>query len=264
MDLPMMNFAPTSAPYRLGIVIPAYNEAVRLPGTLAAMAAARPTLPGVDVIRIMVASNASTDRTVAVAHEAAERYKLPLIVTEYSLKGKARAVRAGMLALAGAGLALDGLLFMDADNATDLSEFARFDLADRDAIQIASRHAPGAVIEHLGGPSRSRETMALGSRLLTRLALGLHLSDTQCGFKLFPVATVAPLFGALRTASWMFDAELLARAQIAGITLREVPVRWVEMPGSKVRPIIDTIGSLRGLWEVRQTLAREREESLSE
>lgn len=246
-----------SAPYRLGIVIPAYNEVVRLPGTLAALAAARIALPGIELVRVLVAVNGSTDRTVAVAHESGTRYQLPLVVTEYPSKGKALAVRAGMLELAAAGLALDGLLFMDADNATDLIELDRFDLVDRAAIQIASRHVPGAVIEHPGGRSRPRELMSLGMRILTRHLLGLHLSDIQCGFKLFPTSTVEPLFGALLTTSWVFDAELLARAQAAGILVREVPVRWLDMPGSKVHPIFDTIGSLRGLWEVRQTLTRE-------
>lgn len=244
-------------PYRLGIVIPAYNEAVRLPGTLAAIAGARLALPDVSVERILVAVNGTTDRTVAVAHEAGERYGLPLDVRDYPSRGKASAVRTGMIELHEAHPDLDGLLFMDADNATDLAELARFDLADRDAIQIASRHAKGAVIEHIGGPSRPREAMSLGMRLLTRLLLGLHFSDTQCGFKLFPPAVAADLFKALETESWVFDAEILARAQRAGVTVREVPVRWVEMPGSKVRPIRDTIGSLRGLLEVRRVLAQD-------
>ena len=253
-----MEFPSAPAPYRLGIVIPAYNEAVRLPGTLAAIAAALPTLSDVEVVRVLIAVNGTTDRTVAVAHEAGERYGLPLEVVDYASRGKALAVASGMLELAGREPALDGLLFMDADNATDLTELAHFDLADREAIQMASRHAPGAVIEHLGGPSRLREAMSLGMRSLTRVLLGLRFSDTQCGFKLFPAGVVAPLFGALRTTSWVFDAEILARAVAAGITVREVPVRWVEMPGSKVRPVRDTVSSLRGLLEVRRTLADER------
>jgi dolichyl-phosphate beta-glucosyltransferase len=51
----------------------------------------------------------------------------------------------------------------------------------------------------------------------------------------------------LRSSSWVFDAELLARARACGIPVRELPVHWVEMPGSKVRPVRDGLGSLRGL-----------------
>jgi dolichyl-phosphate beta-glucosyltransferase len=58
--------------------------------------------------------------------------------------------------------------------------------------------------------------------------------DTQCGFKLFRREVAADLFGALRTDGFGFDVELLLLAQRRGYRIVEVPITWIDQPGSRV------------------------------
>ena len=241
--------------YRFALVIPVYNERDRLPGTLAAMAVAE--IPGFELVSVHIADNGSGDGSGALAAAVGAKLGLPLVVHRLAVAGKARAL-AAVMPLAAQGV--DGVLFMDADNATDLGQLARFDPADRTSIQIGSRRAAGATITPLAASRRSssRRVLSTGMRLLAHLLLAEPAHDTQCGFKLFPASCVPGLFGALRSSSWVFDAELLARARAGGIVVREQPVHWVEMPGSKVRPVQDGLGSLRGLLGIWWWLRAER------
>lgn len=244
------------APYRIAVVIPAYNEQDRLPGTLAKIAVAH--IPGFEVAQIYVAENGSNDDTAAIAAAVGERLGLPLTVERLNALGKAQTL-AKIMPVAARGV--DGVLFMDADNATDLEELRHFSPDDRLSIQIGSRYVAGATIVSLDSTGRSwpRRLLSGGMRTLSHLLLRLPEHDTQCGFKLFPAACVPALFGPLRSSSWVFDAEILARAHRAQIPVYERPVRWVEMPGSKVRPVRDGIGSLVGLfaiwWHIRDASA---------
>jgi glycosyltransferase involved in cell wall biosynthesis len=242
--------------YRLAIVIPTYNETARLPGTLAAIAAT--SLPGVEITSILLADNGSTDDTCALGERLGRELGLPLLALRLPVRGKARALRAAMPTAA--GLPVDGILFMDADNATPLSALNRFPLAAPAAILIASRRVPGATISSQTAESRSRgrELLSGLSRLLTRLLLGLPETDTQCGFKLVPRIWAGPLFAALRSDGWMIDAELLARAHQAGLPVREIAVDWTDMAGSKVRPGKDALLSLLGLLRIFGWLTADR------
>jgi dolichyl-phosphate beta-glucosyltransferase len=245
--------------FRLGIVIPAYNEADRIGPTLRGIASA--VLPGIAVDQVVVALNGTTDATAEVAAQEAEHTGMRVEVWECPGRGKAAAVAWAMRRMAAESPALDGILFMDADNATPLSALADFPIAsDPGAVWSASRHAPGSRIITLDGkPSPAiRRLMSWGMRVMARLLLRIPETDTQCGFKLFPRASVEPLLGALRSRSWVFDAELLARAHRAGYTVREVPVDWTDQPGSSVRPVRDSLASIAGLLSIAWTMLRER------
>lgn len=249
--------------YRLAVVVPAYNERDRLPHTLAAIARAIPTLrPAIETVLVLVVDNASSDDTSALALAEGTRLGLPISVIPCPIRGKANAVIDGVQVAARHASAPDGVLFMDADNATDLGSVRAFDLTDRDAVWIASRYAPGAQIIHPQGDSPLRVLMSRGMRALTRLLLGLPLTDTQCGFKLVPARLVTPLYGRLRDRSWVFDAELLGLAHRAGIRVREAGVIWTEMAGSKVSPLRDTLSSLRALLRIAAAL-RGRDEEIA-
>lgn len=242
--------------YRLAIVIPTYNEHDRLPATLRAIAACQ--LPEVELVRILIADNGSQDDTVALAQRLGVQLNLPLTAHALPVRGKALALRLAMPMAALAG-DVDGVLFMDADNATDLGQLARFPLEDRNVLLIGSRFAPGAFIESLElRRPWARQFLSAASRRLTKVLLRLPEHDTQCGFKLIPAAWVAPLFGRLRSQGWMIDVELLARAHQAGLAVREIGIHWIEQPGSKVRPGRDAIGSLFGLCQIRFWLSLER------
>ena len=244
-----------NTPYRLAILIPACNEELRIGELIEALAAAR-TNPAIEYALTALVLNGTTDETGAVARQLAERHGLPLEIWEAPIKGKAAAL-AWAFPRAAADQSLDGILFLDADNATDPNQLAAFDLRDRSAIWIGSRRAPGAQVIELAGHSPLRSLMSWGMRRITGLLLGLPERDTQCGFKLFP-RRHAWLWERLVDRSWVFDTELLARAHLAGISVREAPVRWVEKDGSKVSPLSDSLRSLAALWRIRRTLRGER------
>jgi glycosyltransferase involved in cell wall biosynthesis len=245
-----------ATPYRIAIVIPAYNEALRLPETLKAIATH--SVEGFSLVNIIVADNASVDDTGEVALTYKAQLNLPLTVHRLAVAGKASTLRE-MMPVACAP-EVDGVLFMDADNATDINQLSHFDFNDRQSIQIASRYLPESTIVTAKGGKRgwSREILSWVMRRMTQVLLGLPEKDTQCGFKLFPNPAVKPLFENLTSRSWVFDAEILAQAHRMGLTVKEIPVYWVEMPGSKVKPVQDSFKSFIALWQIKWALRRNR------
>ena len=229
-----MSGAERGEPARMvAIVMPAWNEAERVGATLDAIAAfakAHQT-----VAATYLADDGSTDRTTGVAWEEAERAGLPLEILRLPHRGKALTVRDAMLQVSGAADA-DYLLMLDADNEISIEHLAAVNWSpDRDTVYIARRVGettgrPGAT------PSVYRRLMSLGMRLASRLLLGLPYRDTQCGFKLFPRHLAFELFSQQRTATWVFDAELLVIARRSGLPIREVPVVWQPRGESRVGP----------------------------
>lgn len=242
----------------LQLVIPAYNEAGRLPATLAALretvavlaAEGARALPGaVPVpVEVIVVDNASTDDTAAVAR-AADGPDLRVRVVTCAERGKGAAVRAGLLATTAAHVG-----FMDADGATDLGALApAWRLLQRDAdVVLGSRALHSSVTQ--ARHSRLRDG---GARLYRRLAGHVvpGVADTQCGFKLLRGDLARAVAADLRTAGFAFDVELLARARAAGGRLLEIPVVWHDVPGSTFDPVRHGWASFRDLgrlaWQLR-------------
>jgi len=230
----------------VAIVMPAWNEAERIGATLEAIAAfgeghAEP-------LTVHLADDGSTDRTTGVAWETAQRGGLRLEILRLPHRGKALTVRDAMLQVSGASDA-DYLLMLDADNEIAIDHLARVDWSgDTDTIYIARRvrEADG----RLGRTASSyRRLMSIGMRLAARLLLGLPYSDTQCGFKLFPRHLAFELFSQQRTATWVFDAEVLFIARRSGLRIREVPVVWQPRGESRVGPAA-AFTSAGGLFEI--------------
>ena len=201
---------------RLSVVIPAFNEAQRLPATLErvrAYLAARGA-----PFEVLVVDDGSTDGTASVARAAGG----PVHVLRHEAnRGKGHAVRAGMLAVQGARR-----LMTDADLSTPIEELARLEQElDRGFdVAIGSRAVPGARIE-VHQPAY-REAMG---RLFNRLAQALLLPgvhDTQCGFKLFTAEAASAAFGACRLDGFSFDVEALYVARRRGLRIAELPVVW--------------------------------------
>jgi glycosyltransferase involved in cell wall biosynthesis len=240
-----------STPY-LSIVVPAYNEAVRLPETLRAITAYLAGKPFSS--EIIVVDDGSTDETAAIA--AAAMIASRGWVLREPHRGKGASVRAGMLAATG-----ERVLFTDADLAVPIDEADRL-LAALDAgfgVVIGSREGEGASRE---GEPAFRHVMGRVFNRLVRLIAVPGIDDTQCGFKLFradAVAAIIPrlrLYGAdapvVRGARVTgFDVEVLVIARRQGFRIREEPVRWRYGVQSKVRPIADTFWNLRDVLRVR-------------
>ena len=226
-----MTTNPPSRTPTVAIVMPAYNEADRIEATLQAIADFSKLQAGPRAVYL--ADDGSTDRTTGVAWDSAQRLRLPLEILRLPHRGKALTVRDAMLKVSGASDA-DYLLMLDADNEVSIDHLAAVDWSiDPDTIYIARR------VGDMGGrlgvtPAGYRRLMSIGMRIASRLLLGLLYRDTQCGFKLFPRHLAFELFSQQRSASWVFDAELLVIARRSGLTIREVPVTWQPRGESRV------------------------------
>ena len=219
----------------LSIVIPAYNEAIRLGPTLARIQAWRATLAYSS--SLLVVDDGSQDATAAVAQASgAELWRLP---QNY---GKGRAVREGLLRVKG-----DFCLITDADLSTPIEECTRLwaALAGGAALAIGSRSLPGSKVER--HQPWYRESMG---RHFNRIVQGGILPgyiDTQCGFKLFKAAAISEIIPRLSIDGFAFDVEMLLIARRRQLPVVQVPVRWRDDPDSRVGIVRD---STQMLWEL--------------
>lgn len=226
----------------LEIVIPAYNEAARLPDTLARTAeflAARPWRS-----QVVVVDNGSIDDTAAVVREFAGASPVPVHLIGCSRPGKGAAVRRGLLS---SGSRFVG--FFDADLATPLEtlEVTMRLLRHGATAVIASRHLPESSFVRRQGIGRRVGGSVF--RLLTQSMVD-GVRDTQCGFKFFERDAVARAMVQCRTGGFAFDAELLRRLQRDGGRIVEVPVAWTDGAASSLRPIRDGAAAFGAVLKV--------------
>ena len=205
------------------IVIPARNEARRLPAGLAQLCQQAAALPM--RAAVVVVDSASTDATGIVVREFS-RGPVAVSLLRCERPGKGIAVRAGLLATQAPFVG-----FCDADMATDLAalEVAVGLLAAGHPMVIGSRALEGSVVE-----ARSSAVRRVGAATFRALARQIvpDATDTQCGFKFFTGPLARAAAQPLRTAGFAFDVELIARCQRLGATLTEIPVHWRDVTGS--------------------------------
>ncbi len=210
---------------KLSVIIPAYNEAAVIESTVHSVVTfCQQYFPG--DFEIIIVDDGSTDGTgILVQNVFGTQVRL---ITHTTNQGKGAAVRTGMMATLG-----DFALFMDADNSTNINHVTNFFLAMTSMdIVLGSRAINGAEIA-VAQKSWKRNLGRAGNWLIRSL-LKLPVSDTQCGFKLFRTATTRHLFVKQRRTDWAFDFEILYVAQMSGLKLKELPVRWVNNFDSKV------------------------------
>jgi glycosyltransferase involved in cell wall biosynthesis len=234
----------TAAPARTGaalsLVFPCYNEAERLPRTLAAYLAELPRQPG--AVELLVVDDGSTDQTFAVAQDIAAQDDRVRVIRSQPNHGKGFGVRTGVLQANG-----ELIVFTDADGSYGPREVARVTAALADApVAIGSRPAGWAT-----GPPARRLASRLFNRAI-RALLGLPFGDTQCGLKGFRRHAALELFGRARLDGFAFDVELLFLARRLDLAVSEVPVRAEVRDGSKVQLVVDALGMLRDVLRVRR------------
>ena len=205
----------------LTVVVPAFNEARRLPQTLARLSGyLRDRVRNAEVL---VVDDGSTDDTVATAASLGDA----VTVVRQSHAGKGAAVRRGVLA---AGR--DWILVMDADMAIPIEEIERLaDAADDAPIVIGSKRLGNADLRY---PLLRRIGSRLG-QLWIQLLVVRGFRDTQCGFKLFRRDAAQQLFAVQRLDGFGFDFEVLYLARRYGIAVRELPVSCHHVAGGTVR-----------------------------
>jgi dolichyl-phosphate beta-glucosyltransferase len=216
----------------LSIIIPAYNEEMRLPATF------REVLSFTEAqdytCEVLLVENGSTDRTYEIAQAYAGKHPQLRVIRSLE-RGKGRAVRYGMLEAIG-----EYRFMCDADFSMPVSEITRFLPPNIDSydIAIASREAPGAVRHN---EPFYRHFVGRGFNLLIRLLALPGLHDTQCGFKCFHAPVAEYLFRKQTLPGWSFDVELLFIARKKGYRVVELPIHWYFNPDSKVRVLHDSI-----------------------
>ena len=234
---------------QLSIVIPAYNEAARLPATLgevsAWLSAHRPSS------EIVLVDDGSSDETRAVL----AGFDDPRLVTIFAPEnaGKGAAVRRGVLAARG-----DLVVFLDADLAYPL-----------DQLELLLSHLEAGADLAIGArdllPEENRGGYAPVRRLATSVfnglvaaITGLRIRDTQCGFKGFRRAAARRIFEAMVTERFGFDVEVLFLATHWGMRIDRVPVRMRAHVASSVDLVHDSANMVADLLRIRVRALRGR------
>lgn len=241
-------------------MIPAYNEAERIRGSLERLIAwlGGPAWGG-GPAEIVVVDDGSRDATVALVEEAGRAATAGggAAVTVRLLRngvnrGKGYSIKHGVLLSAGTFL-----LLSDADFSTPIEWLPKLlapVAAGACAIAIGSRGLPDSQIP-VRQP-RWREAMGRTFNRLVRALTGLPFADTQCGFKVMRREAVLPLFRAARIERFAYDVEILYLARKAGLAVQEIPVLWRNALGSKVHPVRDAYVMLKDIIRIRRRDAR--------
>ncbi|WP_225073362.1 dolichyl-phosphate beta-glucosyltransferase [Desulfuromonas sp. CSMB_57] len=229
----------------ISVVVPAYNEekriAVSLPVIWNALAAR------FSRFEILVVDDGSSDRTSEKVMEFGDSGHPEVRVIRYGAnRGKGYAVRTGMLAAQG-----EIVLFSDADLSTPMEELDKLKkvLDEGYDLAIGSRALKESQIE-LRQPFY-RVLMGKTFNKIVQLMALPGVWDSQCGFKIFKRAAAKELFGSSRIDGFSFDVEILFLARKRGMVFREVPVRWINSPESKVNPIGHSLQMIKEIFVIR-------------
>lgn len=198
---------------RLSLVIPAYNEAKRLPAFLGSIR----NFKGID--EVIIIDDGSTDGTGQVA-------KGFTVLRHEKNRGKGAAVKTGVMAATS-----DLIIFMDADGATPITELPKMIEALKTAdIAIGNRWMPGAKTER---HALLRKISGFTYRKYMSL-FGLGEIDTMCGFKGYHAPVAKALFKDMQEERWLFDAEIAYKAVQKGYKIKNFPIAWTSKDGSKL------------------------------
>ncbi len=226
------------------LIIPCYNEERVLAQSVATLCDwAAQHLPY--RWRVVIADNASTDGTLAVAQRLAADDPDGVAVVHLDRKGRGRALKKAWLESAA-----DAMCYMDVDLSTDLEMITPLlagVLEEGCDVAYGSRVSRGSDIER----SWKREVNSRGYIAFIKLLFWTKFADAQCGFKAITHDAAQRLLPHVEDGEWFFDTELLILAEKSGCKLKEVPVRWVEDPDSRVKFPQDIIKMARQLIRLR-------------
>ncbi|MEN9846660.1 MAG: hypothetical protein RIS36_1807 [Pseudomonadota bacterium] len=234
----------TSPQVYLTVVVPAFNEERRLPPTL------------IDIIdffdrksityEVIVIDDGSTDSTAEVVRKFERVRNQVRLIQLPKNYGKGHAVRLGVLNSRG-----NRILFADADGATPIQEFDRLESAISLGADIAIGSRALASADTKVATSLHRRVLGRVFNKCVNLILLPTIADTQCGFKMFTRKTALFLFRKQRADRFSFDVELLYMAYKANVNIKEVPINWTNIPGSKVSLVRDSLAMFRDVFRFR-------------
>src|ERR1700722_3163537 len=230
----------------ISVVIPAYNEALRLPSTLDSVH--QYLFDNYGAFEIIIVNDGSVDRTVAVVEEFAKHHEGIRLLSHTPNQGKGYSVRQGMLAALG-----DVVLFDDADGSSRIEDVSRLHQAIKNCADIAigsrNKPDPNTKVEALA----HRKYIGNTFNLIVQSLLLPGIFDTQCGFKLFKRAVAQDVFSLAQLNGFAFDVEVLFIGRAHGYKIEESAINWKNVEGSKVNVIFD---SMKMFLEVLSILSR--------
>jgi glycosyltransferase involved in cell wall biosynthesis len=232
------------SPVRVDAVIPVYNEAHVIEHSVATLTEFLEQHLPYDW-RIVIADNASTDRTLDIA-EGIGHANRRVTVLHLDQKGRGRALKAAWLSSDA-----DVLSYMDVDLSTDLRAYPALVRAIAEEgydVATGSRLAPGSRTTR----GLKREVLSRGYNLLIKAAFHTRFSDAQCGFKAIARKAARELLPRIENNEWFFDTELLIQAERRGYRVKDIPVRWVDDPDSRVNIRRTVMEDLQGLWRLKR------------
>jgi glycosyltransferase involved in cell wall biosynthesis len=234
-------------PYRqesVEVVLPVYNEEAALPESIPALCTYLETYFPYRW-SVVIADNASTDNTLAVAEGLATAYQPHVSVMHLEEKGRGRALKA-----AWSSSGADVVAYMDVDLSTNLWSFlplvAPLATGHSD-VAIGSRLLRGAMVTR----QWKRELISRCYNLLIKAMFGNGFSDAQCGFKAIKRSVAKELLPWVEDNEWFFDTELLLLAEERGYRVSEVAVDWIEDLDSRVDIASTALEDVKGLLRVR-------------
>lgn len=232
----------------LSIVVPAYNEELRLRPTLDRLHAFLSTQP----LRyeVIVVDDGSKDGTCGVVEQAMTEIPHLRLLRQTPNRGKGAAVRMGMLGARG-----QIRVMCDADCSMPPEQLPRL-LAPitscRTEIAIGSRYAEGSKSD-IKQPFYRIWWSRLANKVIQR-SLVPGVRDTQCGFKAFTAEAARDLFRRAKIDGWAFDLEILALARRRGFAIEEVGVEWTDDRRSRINPLKDMWKVIREALVIRRNL----------
>jgi glycosyltransferase involved in cell wall biosynthesis len=230
----------------IDIVIPVYNEQEELEHNILTLQEFLKRSLTDWQWQIVIADNASTDKTPEIATGLASKYP-EILNVRLSQKGRGRAIKKVWSASRA-----DVVSYMDVDLSSQLKHFPSLINSLRNGYDIAigSRLLSKSVVK---GRTLKREITSRGYNLIIKLFFFTKFSDAQCGFKAVTKRVVKDVLPYLVDNEWFLDSELLIVGEKAGFRIYEEPVTWIDDPGSTVKVWKTAWGDIKGLWRLFQT-----------
>ncbi len=229
---------------KISVIIPAYNESKRI----------RPTLCRIDDylrdhfedFEIIVVNDGSSDNTEDIVLEACKKITSIKYITYQLNRGKGYALRQGVLNSTG-----DIVLISDADLSTPIEELEKLLTFYKSGTDIAIGSRALEESQIVVRQPWYREFMG---RMFNRFIKSLILQDfrdTQCGFKLFRGDVAKKTFSLSCIDGFAYDVEILYIAKKLGYKIKEVPIKWINSPDSRVRPLRDSFQTALDILKIR-------------
>src|SRR5687767_9807193 len=229
------------------LILPAYNEAGRIAGTIEE--AVRYFENRRSSYEIIVSAD-GTDGTREKVRELGAINSSIRVIGEPERRGKGRGIREAVSIANGRIIG-----FADADNKVPIDEYDNIEplLNGGSPLVIGSRALRTARIERAQPFHRRLGSWGFGIFMHSTVGLK-HVGDTQCGFKFFQREVAQDLFERQQIDGYMFDVEILALAVRLGYSIEQVPVRWRDDGDSRLQLVAGNIRNVIDIFKIRRSI----------